>query len=175
MGINFVLSSPQDQVRNMLAAFFSYDIDVKVDDTIENGHIINVRCSDQLKYKALDLILRKSYLFGDREINVSVHFSGHIRQPSPIFNINYSECDLVEIALSHNALFNRLEVKEMGEFKVYFCMMNREIIQYPNEDLTDFYCLESTLAENIAVQIFDVDNVFYCTVVEETALKERYN
>lgn len=175
MQTNYILSSPQEQIRNMIAAFFSYDNDVKVDDAIQDNHIINIQCTNQQKCEALANMLKKKYIFDKIEIDVSIHFLGISNQSNSISNANYSKRDLIEQALSNNILFNRVEIREVGDFKVYFCLLNREVIQYPNEDLTDLYFLETTLAENIAVQIFDLENVFYCTVVEESVLKEWYN
>ena len=47
-----------------------------------------------------------------------------------------------------------------------FAVFAKEVVQYYNDDLTDINGLKSTLYEDIARDVFDIDGINYCTSKE---------
>ena len=163
---NLKLSPPWETIHNKLIAFFDGDNTIIVDKNITDDYTLGISCYSKDKYDALSRLLRKEYNFGNVTLKINLYLLADKDSRSSNKNdkVYYAIEDL-ETILTGNEIFNRVEnIKLMGG-TISYCIFNKQVIQFYNDDLTDINGLESTLAEHIAMEIFKTEDtdVYYCT------------
>lgn len=75
--------------------------------------------------------------------------------------------DIRTIFNGNEAFSHTTVVSEIPDFyisnPIAYCSFVKEVVQYPADDLGSETGMESTLYENLAREIFDVDGVYFCT------------
>lgn len=151
------LVSPWVDFFREMEAMFAKDKDVKVIFD-EDDLVIRLLVEDQDKAEALEKLLVKEKTFGSVTVKVVV---------VPANKLKSKNDDLFRAAFSGNEAFVDVQTLE-GAFSnpITFVVFAKEVIQYYNDDISDFNGLRSTLYQEIAKDIFDVNGVFYSTSKE---------
>lgn len=164
MAKGFSLVAPWQTYRKMLAAIFTYDNDVKVGEAFETGSgddkvvHIPVEVLRTKKCKALAKVLNTNIIFGKVRVNVDLYdvengeSSTNLQTFRDIFNGN-------SIVSSFKTVRD-----SCGVDHYYVVFDNDEIIQFPNDDLTDYRGNFNGLPEDVARELFSVPgNIQFCT------------
>ena len=158
---NLNLASPWVIYYNELKAMFEYDeeVNVKMEIIDDGNYVIKLFVEDNNKADALFRILDKKKSFGNVTVAIDVI------PANPINSMSVGE--LFEIAFDGNyALYDVVEQETpLGTFN--YVVFDKEVVQYPDDDISDLHGVKSTLYQDIAKDIFDKDlAVYYCTSVE---------
>ena len=149
------LSSPWNIYYNKINAFFMRDPEVNVIFDEENYNI-KIYVSNGRKAAALSKILIPQQEFGNITLDIEVI------PPNGILK-NTANTDLVDAFAGNGALFSIEKVEGFG-FNAVYVIFQKEVVQYFTDDLGSYYGKASTLYEDIAREIFDVDTgIFFCT------------
>lgn len=159
------LSPPWVLYYKKLNTLFEYDKDVLViydEDEME----IKLYCSDNNKSEALSLLLPNTISFGDVELKITVIPSNEKTNKVKI-TINNPETAIYVLFNTNNDYVESVEVIPTPFGKFTYVIFIKEVVQYFEDDLSDFYGVKSTLCEDIAREIFkDIDGVFFCTSID---------
>lgn len=159
------LSPPWVLYYKKLNTLFEYDKDVLViydEDEME----IKLYCSDNNKSEALSLLLPNTISFGDVELKLTVIPSNEKTNKVKI-TINNPETAIYVLFNTNNDYVESVEVIPTPFGKFTYVIFIKEVIQYFEDNLSDFYGVKSTLCEDIAREIFkDIDGVFFCTSID---------
>lgn len=162
------LVAPWDEYYNEMVAFFAEDPDVMVLYDTEEKHI-KVLVRAQYKAEALTYLLNSKVDFGGVKLLITVVPANEVMKDVKQFfkNANDGEDYNIEYchALNGNDLFSYTRIIEnMMGFDAVFVVFQKKVVQYYNDNLGDLNGMKSTLAENIARDIFVSHNgVFFCT------------
>ena len=164
------LVAPWNEYYNKMNAFFAEDPDITIlYDEEEKEKNIKVLVNDPCKAEALTDLLVSIKNFGDVKLTIEVVPANDI--PDKIkrrFKIARDEENYYteyESALIGNRIYSHTyTVDNVMGFNAVFVVFRKKVIQYYNDNLGDLNGMKSTLAENIARDIFAVRNgVFFCT------------
>ena len=159
------LSPPWVLYYKKLNTLFEYDKDVLViydEDEME----IKLYCSDNNKSEALSLLLPNTISFGDVELTITVIPSNEKTNKVKI-TINNPETAIYVLFNTNNDYVESVEVIPTPFGKFTYVIFIKEVVQYFEDNLSDFYGVKSTLCEDIAREIFkDIDGVFFCTSID---------
>jgi len=149
------LSSPWNIYYNKINAFFMRDPEVNVIFDEEN-YKIKLYVSNEKKAAALSKILVSQREFGNITLDIEVI------PPNGTLK-NTTKADLADAFTNNGALYDIEEVGGFG-FSAIYVIFQKEVVQYFTDDLGSYYGKASTLYEDIAREIFDVDTgIFFCT------------
>ena len=152
------LSTPWVTFAREIDAIFSEDPEVTVVYQNDNKEI-KIYVDNYAKADAIAAIIPQEKTFGNVTVKVIVI-------PSNEDLVN--RITLFRNAFAGNPILNRIEtVTPAPNGPVNYVIFNREILSFFNDDLSDFYGAESTLAEDIARDVFDIgdDAICFCTEV----------
>lgn len=173
------LVAPWDEYYNKMVAFFKDDpyVTVLYDDN-EEKHI-KLLVNEPFKAEALFRLIKNELDFGGVKLFVSVISANDVPQDVTSYFKRMSVCDDYDIrythALNDNDLYAYIKtIKGMMGFDAVFVVFKKKVIQYYNDNLGDLNGMKSTLAENIARDIFVPHNgVFFCTNTLEVNETDR--
>ena len=77
-----------------------------------------------------------------------------------------SDAQLLKDAFTGNPIFDRIEVAGRPVLSWSYCIFKKEVLQFWDDDLSNFYGLHTTLAETIAREILKEVDVQLCTGIE---------
>ena len=172
------LIAPWNEHYNKMAAFFKDDPDVTVLYDEEEKHI-KLLVNESFKAEALSRILKTELEFGNVKLLVSVIPVNDIPKDVKSYfehtNTDENHCIEYMHALNDNDVYAYVrEVKGLMGFDAVFVVFKKKVIQYYNDNLGDLNGMKSTLAENIARDIFVPHNgVFFCTNTREVNETDR--
>lgn len=169
------LISPWDEYYNKMVAFFEEDFKVTVlyDDKDDNAKYINVLVDNLEKARALEILLEHEKQFGNITLYIGVIPANEIPQEVDrrlgVWKDDENYYYLYQSALLCNMnLFTIREVKGLMGSDAIYVVFKKKVIQYYNDNIGDFYGMKSTLAENIARDIFVPHvGVFFNTTDED--------
>lgn len=170
------LIAPWNEYYEELNAFFAEDSDVTILYD-EEAKDIKVLVQDPMKAEALTDLLAGEKEFGNTKLTITVVPANKpdTRIKSRLASLKDNEGFAAEyrVALQNNNLFGYVyEVENVMGFNAVFVIFQKKVVQYYNDNLGDLNGMKSTLAENIARDIFMVHNgVFFCT---DTRTIDRY-
>ena len=162
------LVAPWDEYYNEMNAFFAEDPDVTIlyDEEEKN---IKVLVSDPRKAEALTDLLFCEQDFGGVKLTIEVvpanDISDEIKRHFKIARNEENYYTEYESALIGNRAFAyTYTVDNVMGFNAIFVVFQKKVIQYYNDNLGDLNGMKSTLAEEIAREIFvPHTGVFFCT------------
>lgn len=155
---NLKLSAPWVTYVNELRAMFAGDKDVSIEysDSVEDH--VKIYVDDPEKANALMYLIPVAKVFGNFILKVSVIPTNlHIADVT----------NLLETAFKNNSAVKSVSTlpSPFGEFN--YITFAKEVVQFPNDEVSDPNGLKSTLYQDIAKDLFDSHpNVFYCTSKE---------
>ena len=154
------LSTPWVTFAKKIKTMFEKDPEVNV--VYSNNDVeVKLYVDNYAKADALSAILPTEKTFGNVVLKITV-------VPS---NVTLNRVTLFRNAFANNPILNRVEtVHPTQDSSINYFIFNRDVISFFNDDLSDFYGMESTLAEDIAREIFDIEDeaIFFCTEIEES-------
>lgn len=167
------LVSPWDEYYNKMMAFFKEDpyVTVLYDDN-EEKHI-KLLVNEPFKAEALFWLIKNELDFGGVKLFVSVMSANDVPQDVTSYFKRMSVCDDYDIrymhALNDNDLYAYIKtIKGMMGSDAVYVVFKKKVIQYYNDNIGDLNGMKSTLAENIARDIFvPHSGVFFCTDTRE--------
>ena len=161
------MSPPWVLYYKKLNALFDEDNDILViynEDEME----VKLYCTDEDKSEALSFLLPNTVSFGSVELKITIipsnkEENGYVEG----YNITIKKSNIA----SHVLFDGNGHVEEIktvstpfGDFT--YVIFKKEVIQYFEDNLSDFYGNCSTLCETIAKEIFkDIEGVFFCTSI----------
>jgi len=153
------MSPPWELFYRRVNALFKRDPYVHVIyDNDEN--VIKIFAEDSKKAEALTEIMPESKTFGNVTTKIEVIPANSGR------NLAYGENDnLLEIAFAGNDMVSFVEkVQFFAGGEVTYVVFKNEVIQYFSDNIGDYYGVTSTLAQDIAKEVFaDMAGVYFCT------------
>ena len=154
---NLKLTAPWHIFRNKLAAMFELDEEVSVSPVSdgENGKYITVSVSNHAKAAALGKILPKSVEFGIVPLTVTVTDVAAEETPA----------EIARAAFAYNRMVRdiRTDTDAAGAEHTYV-IFEPDVMQFFNDDLSDYQGNFNALFEDAARDLFDVDpSVNFCT------------
>lgn len=162
------MSPPWVLYYKKLNALFDGDDDILViydEDEME----VKLYCTDEDKSEALSFLLPNTVSFGNVELKVTVIPSNekgadYIKG----YNITINSYETAMCVLFNNGNKHVEDVKiistPFGDFT--YVIFKKEVIQYFEDNLSDFYGNCSTLCEIIAKEVFkNIEGVFFCTSI----------
>lgn len=168
------LVAPWDEYYNEMQAFFANDPDVTIlyDDSKDEKQL-KVLVQETRKAEALMNLLNSEKDFGGVKVNISVVPANETdAKVKTTFNSLHEnkEYDTEYCHAFHdNDIFSYVyTIENVMGFNAIFVVFQKKVIQYYNDNLGDLNGMKSTLAEDIARDIFAPQNgVFFCTDVNE--------
>ena len=151
------LSAPWYEHQKKLAAMFELDEDVSVSPISdgEDGPYITVSVSNHAKAAALGKILKKSVEFGGVTLNVTVVDVAAEETPA----------EIARAAFAYNRMVRdiRTDTDAAGAEHTYV-IFEPDVMQFFNDDLSDYRGNFNALFEDAARDLFAVDpSVNFCT------------
>lgn len=159
------MSSPWVLYYKKLNALFDEDDDVLVLYD-ENETEIKIYCTDEDKSEALSFLLPNMISFGSVELKITIIPSNKEENDYVEgYNITIKKSNIASyILFDGNGHVEEIKTVStpFGDFT--YVIFRKEVIQYFEDNLSDFYGNCSTLCETIAKEIFkDIEGVFFCT------------
>ena len=77
-----------------------------------------------------------------------------------------NDVQLIKDAFTGNPVFDRVETAGRPMCAWNYCIFKKEVLQFWNDDLSNFYGLHTTLAETLAKEILKEVDVQFCTGME---------
>ena len=157
------LSTPWDTWHKKIRALFELDPEIKVGDLvhIENGDVhysFDIEVKNHEKYIALDRVLPNVKEFGNVIVGINMYDEE---------NNAYDEgAELYRKIFSGNPIVNDVkDAVDVTDTHHVFVRFAPEVIQFFNDDLSDYNGNWSGLAAEIAKEVFENDyrGVFFCT------------
>ena len=170
------LSPPWVQYYKKLNALFDEDDTVKIfydEDNME----IKIYSTWERKTKALSFLLPEVISFGDVELKIiivpaNVENNNYHIEKKKFTTENITTCQAaIDILFDPNEYCGNKHVKNIASIdtpygKFLYVIFKKEVIQYFEDNISDFYGNCSTLCETIAKEIFkDIEGVFFCTSI----------
>lgn len=158
-----VSSPPWYTYHHKLVAMFSRDKDVRVRDLAELGegrYETLILVNEIRKAQALKTLLKQPEMG-----NITFHIT--ILGPDENGGIpgspHYQEWELFENALTGNDCFVGIDKDTLGYFSMKYCIFKKDVIQFWNDNLADYKGNISCLMESIAREIFNSEEIQFCT------------
>lgn len=166
------LVAPWDEYYNEMVAFFAEDPDVTIlyDSEVKN---IKVLVQDPAEAEALTHLLNSEVDFGGVKLLITVvpanEVISEIKRCFSNANNEENYTTLYQRSLMYNNLYAYTKtIENLMGVNALFIVFKKKVIQYYNDNLGDLNGMKSTLAENIARDIFIPHNgVFFCTDTED--------
>lgn len=160
---NLKLQSPWVTFYNYITAMFEGDSEVEVGELYEDGgkYIAPVTVNNKKKFAALKEILIQTYHFGNVVFSIDL-LDGTDKKGAT--ENNY--LDLCKAAFKGNNIVGKI-IEEETPFgtPVGFVCFQPDVIQFYNDDISDYMGNFNGLAEDIARRLFNVNaGVNFCTM-----------
>ena len=160
---NVGIQSPWVTTYNKINALFERDEDLTISPLSgdEDGvYTFTISSSNATKLNAIEKLLANNYKFGNVTLNVKFVVEDNGKDGITVADLKN--------AFTGNSVVSKIEtvVNPVGVSQT-FVMFGREVIQFYNDDISDFFGNYNGLAEDIARELFNpVDaSISYCTDV----------
>ena len=161
------LSSPWVQFYHEVQAMFRDDSYVRV--IFDEDNLILKLCVDDLEVAAaLDVLMPTEKEFGNVTLKIEVVPANESKITTSV-----TGCDPAQLfgtAFRHNMNFSFVRtVYGIMTNPITYVVFRNEVVQYFTDSLGDAHGLRSTLAQDIAKEIFNpIDGVYFCTDVPDS-------
>lgn len=158
---NVAIQSPWVTAYNQIKSLFERDPELLISSMVENDgtYEFTISSSNRVKIEAIQSLLKEEYVFGN--VTMKVNFSVE----------NEDILQVVKNAFLGNDILKDTQVGGnplTGEQN--FALFKKEVIQFYNDNLLDYYGNKSTLAEDIAREVFNervLKEVHFCTDIRD--------
>ena len=153
------LTTPWVEYYRKVDAIFKNDPEVNIlynNDTKE----IRIFVNNGAKANAIDTLLPDTVKFGNVELSITVIPSNGEKLEIPR--------SLYSVAFTGNSAVERIEIVDgLFNHPLTYIIFKKEVVQYFNDDLGDYFGKRSTLYETLAQEIFNPqEGVYFCTNIE---------
>lgn len=154
-----IMQSPWITYNDYLTAIFEGDSEVTVSkgefDADGKTFVISVLCSNNDKTDALNKILKKNVAMGNISVRVDVNCNVNQEPSESVFDIAFKGNPHYSRSVTLETPFHTQET---------YVIMNKEVIQFYNDDISDPWGNYNGLAEDILREITDTPStISYCT------------
>jgi len=159
------LSPPWYTYHRKVQAMFGRDPEVYVKDLAEvenDKYSYMILVSDKKKAEAIKAILPQNIQMG----NVGIDLAILGPDENDIDPLEESDTEIYTAAFSGNPVFVETAVKSFGPITASYCIFKKEVIQFQNDDLSDYCGNYSGLASDIARELFNPSEIQYCISAE---------
>ena len=156
---NLDIAPPWVTYAERLNAFFKNDPDVRVE-LLEDKHTVNLYVENAVKAEALANILVTEVVFGNVTLYINVIPANNAASQENFFRQ----------ALAGNEAVAAIEnVDVVGGGQASYILFKPHVVQYFNDNIADYHGITSTLYQDIAKEIFNLDapGIFFCTDLED--------
>lgn len=160
---NLKLQTPWVTYQKMLKSFFEYDDDLEVGEIEEEeGGIIHipVEVRSHKKFVALQKIMNTRVVFGNITVFVDLYDEENEAEDEE------TTFDTVKDALGSNVMIESFKtiIDNVGVEHGYIVFDNKEIIQFPDDNLTDYWGNFNALPQDVAKKLFNLPwYIQFCT------------
>lgn len=156
------LSSPWVLFYHEVEAFFKGDPEVNVVYN-EEENILKLFVDNQIKADALMNLMPQQKDFGSVTLPIIIIPSNE----KVAFHAPFAKTDtknLIAVALEENSILSAIYETTLFSHPITYVVFKPRVIQYFTDSLADINGLCSTLAQEIAKDIFtEIEGVYYCT------------
>lgn len=154
MSERFNLASPWLNYARKINALFKDDPEVKVDyDNDAPAVMLYVNSNE--KAEALSILLPMEKEFGNVTLQIKV---------IPANTSPKTRLEVFSTAFKGNPAVVSIEKVAAYDQELGFIIFEPKVVQYPTDDIGDYFGIESTLYEDVARDIFEkTENVFFST------------
>lgn len=162
------LSAPWYTYQKKVKALFDLDADIEVGDVRQDedgNYAFEILVHNSAKFIALDRVMPKIVGFGN--VTLKIHIVD-VEDDSSVMSI-----ELYETIFKNNPIVKdvRSIQDDTGTLHGYV-RFQPEVLQFFNDDISDYNGLWSGLAQDIAKEIFTNQNVHFCTAENGNAVCE---
>lgn len=148
------LNTPWATFYNEIKAMFGQDTAIRIEYDVDKNEI-KMRVTGQEKAEALTKILPPEKKFGNVTVKVTV---------IPANKLGAPRADVFQKAFEGNPVLSYVKTVPVFGAEFDYVVFKNEVVQFYNDDISDINGNESTLYENIAMDIFgDIGGVLFCT------------
>lgn len=161
------LSPPWYSYQRKVLALFGSDPEVRVRDLHEVdrcNYELFIIVRNEAKARAIRSLLPRTVKISG--VTVTTYIFIPVDECDVESSKHACEIQLLKDAFTGNPIFDRVEALDFGGLKLSYCIFKKEVLQFWNDDLSNFYGLHSTLAEIIAREILNEVNVQFCTGIK---------
>ena len=158
---NVKLSPPWFTVHRMAKALFGNDpqIDIRdLSDETDGQYVYIMVVNDEKKASAIKAILKNPVELGNTTVKACIYGPNE----NEVQDLNSLDIDVYQTAFSGNPIFEKTVLDQKGFYKIGYCVFKKEVIQFWNDDLSDYLGNYSGLASDIAREILNSDGVQFC-------------
>ena len=157
------LSAPWVDYYDQVSALLGSDplISVFLDEEL---YKLKIYVDDEIKASALDELLPNEKQWGEITLTIEVIPSNKEKVGLTFAHQGeFTDEELFAYVFAGNPLFKK-NIHLEFPFDITYVVFKKQIVQYYNDNLSDPHGITSTLAQNIAKEIFETPaGVFYCT------------
>lgn len=148
------LATPWLNYAREINVLFKDDPEVKVEYDNE-GPVVKLYVNSDEKAEALSALFPVEKEFGNVKLQIEV---------IPANIPPKTKLDIFSTAFKGNPAISSIEKVDAYGQSLGFIIFEPKVVQYPTDDIGDYFGIESTLYENIARDVFeDTENVFFST------------
>ena len=114
--------------------------------------------NDEKKASAIKAILKNPVELGNTTVKAFIYDPNE----NEVHDLNGLDIDVYQTAFSGNPIFEKTVLDQKGFYKIGYCVFKKEVIQFWNDDLSDYLGNYSGLASDIARLILNSDGVQFC-------------
>lgn len=165
------LSAPWDTFQKMVKALFENDKDVNVgallvDDGGKYNYILPIEVKNHEKYLALDRVMPACKTFGNIMVGIQIYDEEN--------SITGSIGDLYKKLFEGNSILDSVIVTpDFAGTEHVYVQFAPEVVQFFDDDTSDYNGNWNGLAEDIAVEVFGEEMtspfIHFCTAAKEKA------
>ena len=159
---NSGIQAPWYTLLGYIKAMFGGDPEIVIDETYAKGddgiYYLTIDVRNWEKFKAIKDTMIQNFNFGNITVKIDLQCS-----------VNTSESEsciekLKKVFEGNHIVKRIVEVEDVAKVKHGYVIFQPEVIQFYNDDLTDYMGNFNGLAENIARTLFNVDYLTnFCT------------
>ena len=151
-------SAPWYIFYQQVNALFAQDPEVEVK-FIKETNELHIYVEATRKFDAICMLFPEEKTFGNVTIKIKVHLANEGER---------TWSDIFADAFDGNPIFEFTKHQETALGTIDYVVFSKDVVQYYSDNLFDYYGFTSTLAQDIAEEIFDTgdDTVSFCTSVE---------
>ena len=152
------LSPPWVTYYKELCALFHMDPDITVEDMLEDW-VIGITVYNHKKAEALRKLLPEEKTFGKVSIHVDIYDKENAKETNDV-------TELLQAIFDGNLSFNKVHIiRDQAGCDHKYLIMNPDIVQFFNDDLSDYCGNKTMLMEDVAFDILGEKcyEVHFCT------------
>ncbi len=161
--LNLKLEAPWYTFQKKLAALFERDVDIKVGDIYECDaedvqYCLDIEVRKHEKFVALDRVLPDVKEFGNVKLAITLYDEEN--------NADNPDIALYKTIFEGNPILQDIkEIIDPAGVSHVYVQFKPEVIQFFDDDISDYNGNWSGLAQSIAQEVFDNDyrGVYFCT------------